>query len=60
MHLATLNNSQTHEIPNDFVVNVDALVQPMQGGYSINKYNNDYTSTDIAGSQSGRVTSINL
>merc|ERR1711871_107382 len=48
--------------PSRYTENVDqlALVQPLQGEYYINKYNDDYTTTDVAGSYSGRVTRLNL
>ena len=57
-----LNDNQTHDIPLEYTANIDqfAVVQPMQGDYYINKYNDDYTNTDIAGNFSGRVTRINL
>ena len=57
-----LNDNQTHDIPLEYTANIDqfAVVQPMQGDYYINKYNDDYTNTDIAGNLSGRVTRINL
>jgi hypothetical protein len=58
----SFNSSQTYDVPSRYTENVDqlALVQPLQGEYYINKYNDDYTTTDVAGSYSGRVTRLNL
>ena len=58
----SFNSSQTYDVPSRYTENVDqvAKVQPLQGDYYINKYNDDYTTTDVCGTYSGRVTRLNL
>ena len=57
----SFNSSQTYDVPSRYTENgTSGKVQPLQGEYYINKYNDDYTTTDVAGTYSGRVTRLNL